>query len=149
MEKTEIYKTINKNPAFHLATVDGETPKVRGMLLYKATEDDGIIFHTGAFKDVYKQILANPNAELCFNDFNDNIQIRVFGRLEIVNDNSIKKEISEHPSRQFLKDWIAQGTMEDFYRDFIVLKLSEGTATIWTMATNFAPKEEIPLNGSS
>ncbi|MBE6072392.1 MAG: pyridoxamine 5'-phosphate oxidase family protein [Clostridium butyricum] len=66
MTKQEILESINKNPVFYLATIDGDKPKVRGMLLYKA-DDNGILFHTGASKDLYSQILKNPNAELCFN----------------------------------------------------------------------------------
>lgn len=44
MTKTEIIDLINKNPASHLATVDGTRPRVRGMLIYRADEQ-GIIFH--------------------------------------------------------------------------------------------------------
>jgi pyridoxamine 5'-phosphate oxidase len=142
MQKTEILEIINQNPAFHLATIDGNIPRVRGMLLYCADEN-GIIFHSAAFKDVYKQISANPNVELCFNDFKKNIQIRITGVLEIINDRKLKREISEHPSRVFLKDWISQGSMEDFYSNFIVFRLNKGKAVIWTMATNFDPKIEL------
>lgn len=59
MTKEEMFKIMNENMAFHLATsVDGQ-PHVRGMLLFRADEN-GIIFHTGKFKDLYEQLKKNP-----------------------------------------------------------------------------------------
>jgi len=46
MTKQEVFEAISKSPAFYLATLDGDQPRVRGMMLYKADEN-GIIFHTG------------------------------------------------------------------------------------------------------
>ena len=51
MNEKEMYDLMNANPAFHLATVEGEQPRVRGMLLFRADEN-GIIFHTASTKDV-------------------------------------------------------------------------------------------------
>ena len=144
MTRQDIIELINNNPAFHLATVDGDQPRVRGMLLYKA-DDSGIVFHSGTMKDVYKQIVNNPKVELCFNDFKRGIQLRVSGEMEIVDDNALKDEIFEHPTRGFLKPWRESGTLEDFYKSFVVFRLKGGKAITWTMATNFAPKEYIQL----
>lgn len=144
MTKQEVLDLINNNPAFHLATVEEDQPRVRGMLLYKADET-GIVFHSGTMKDVYQQITANPKVELCFNDFKGGIQVRVSGELEIVEDNNLKDEISAHPSRVFLKPWRENGDLQDFYKTFAVFRLKNGTATYWTMAKNFAPKEQIIL----
>lgn len=144
MDKKEILKLMNSNPAFFLATTEGNQPRVRGMLLYKADES-GIIFHTGTMKDVYKQIVNNKKVELCFNDFKEGIQVRVAGDLEIVNDNDLKDEICQHPSRSFLKPWRESGELEDFYNTFAVFILKNGIASTWTMENNFAPKEEIKL----
>ncbi len=144
MTGQEIFALMNSNPAFFLATVEGDQPRGRGMLLYKADEE-GIVFHTGTMKDVYKQIMNNPKVEVCFNDFGKGIQVRVHGSLELVDDNALKDEISKHPTRQFVKDWKESGALEDFYRTFVVFRLKNGLATIWTMETNFAPKEEVSL----
>jgi len=76
-----------KNPVFFLATVEDEEPRVRGMLLYKADEN-GIIFHTGTMKALYEQVLKNPKVELCFSG--DGTQVRVSGKLEIIEDNNIR-----------------------------------------------------------
>lgn len=64
MQKEQIYELMNNNVGFALATIDGDMPRVRFMMLYKAS-NDGIIFHSSAVKDVYKQIVKNPKAELC------------------------------------------------------------------------------------
>ncbi|OGC18622.1 pyridoxamine 5'-phosphate oxidase [candidate division WOR-1 bacterium RIFOXYC2_FULL_37_10] len=140
----EIFQLINANPAFHLATVEGDQPRCRGMFLYRA-DGNGIIFHSGSMKDVHKQIAKNPKVEMCFNDFKNGVQVRVAGTLEIVEDKVLKDEICEHPSRKFLKDWRESGTLDDFYNSFKVYRLKGGKAVSWTMETNFAPKVEIVL----
>ncbi|HBU70421.1 MAG TPA: pyridoxamine 5'-phosphate oxidase [Elusimicrobia bacterium] len=144
MNKTEILKLINENPAFHLATTEGDQPRCRGMFLYRADEN-GILFHSGTMKQLHGQILANPKVELCFNDFKNGVQVRVSGKLEIVEDNKLKDEICEHPTRKFLKPWRESGALENFYNTFMVYRLKGGKAVTWTMATNFAPKTEVTL----
>lgn len=142
MTREEVFQLMRSNPAFFLATVEGDQPRVRGMLLFSADET-GIIFHTGAMKDVYKQVIENPKVELCFNG--SGTQVRVSGELEIVDDNELKDEISEHPTRKFLKPWKESGQLSDFYNSFAVFRLKNGIATTWTIEKNFAPKDEIQL----
>lgn len=144
MDKNEIFNLMNQNPVFFLATTEGNQPRVRGMLLYKADES-GIIFHTGTMKDLYSQVTKNNKAELCFYNPNKGIQIRVRGELEIVDDNNLKDEIVRHPSRQFLKPWRDQLDVQTFYNQFVVFRLKNGIAVKWTMQDNFAPKKEIHL----
>lgn len=144
MTKNEIFNLMTSNPAFFLATVEGNQPRVRGMLLYKADEN-GIIFHTGTMKNVYRQIMDNPKVELCFNDFKLGMQVRISGELQLINDNNLKDEICDHPSRTFLKPWRESGELKDFYGAFAVFSLKNGVASIWTIEKNFAPKDEIHL----
>lgn len=144
MNKQDIIALMNRNPAFHLATVENDQPRVRGMLLYRADEN-GILFHTACSKDVYKQISQNPKVELCFNDFSQQIQLRVCGTLEIVNDRALQDEIMNHPSRGFLRAWQESGEFQDIYNNLAVFRLKNGLAYTWTMAKNFAPKEYINL----
>ena len=82
MNKTEILEFLNANPTCYLATVEGDKPHVRAMGLFRADEN-GIIIETGTFKDVYKQMVANPNVELCVFSAKDDIQIRVSGAVEL------------------------------------------------------------------
>ncbi|MGI6086065.1 MAG: pyridoxamine 5'-phosphate oxidase family protein [Acetivibrionales bacterium] len=142
MTKNEVFEAITKNPVFYLATVEDDQPRVRAMLLYRADES-GIIFHTATAKDVYKQICKNNKAELCFSC--NGTQIRISGALELIDDKSFKDEIVEHPTRAFLKAWKEQGAFKNFYEDIAVFRLEYGTACIWTMDKNFAPKEKVQL----
>ena len=140
MNKSEIFNFLNANPVFHLATVEGDKPHVRGLLLYKADEN-GIIFHTGKMKDLHKQLTKNPHVELCFNNgnFENLIQIRVSGTVELVENLELKKEIVQ--KREFLKPWVDQMG----YEFLAVYRMKNGMATIWTMKTNFLPKEFLEL----
>ena len=138
MNKAEILEFIKSNPACHLATVDGNQPRVRGMLMYRADED-GILFHTGGFKDICKQLQQNPNVELCFNSADKGKQVRVSGTAEFIEDKSLKEEIVHE--RSFLKPFVEkQG-----YDMLKVFRIHSCTATVWTMDTNFEPKEYIRL----
>src|SRR5574344_1273041 len=106
MTEQEMYDLMNKSVAFHLATVEGDQPRVRGMMLFRADENR-IIFHTTSTKDVYKQIMENRKAELCFNA--GGTKLRVTGILESVHDDKLKEEIFNHPSRKFLQAWKDNG----------------------------------------
>jgi uncharacterized pyridoxamine 5'-phosphate oxidase family protein len=140
MNKKEIFGFLNANPAFHLATVEGGKPHVRGMYLYRADEN-GILFHTGKMKDLHRQLSGNPHVEMSFNNgkFDDLIQVRVSGTVELVEDLELKKEIVE--KRPFLKPWVEQSG----YDPLAVYCLKNGKATIWTFKTNIAPKEFVDL----
>jgi len=121
-----------------LATLEGNRPHVRGILLYRA-DDEGIIIHPGKMKDLYKQLCDNSEAEFCFNDFQSNIQIRVSGQLELEDNQELKEEIVGQ--RDFLKPWV-----EQFGYEFLaIFRMTKGKACVWTMETNFAPKEYIEL----
>ena len=48
---------------FFLATVDGDQPKVRPLGAHFEM-DDKVLFGVGDFKDVYKQLVANPKVEI-------------------------------------------------------------------------------------
>lgn len=140
MNKKEILQFINTNPIFHLATVEGDTPHVRGMLLYRADEK-GIIFNTGKIKDLYRQLSANPKVELCFSNgiFENLIQVRITGTVEPLEDLDLKKEIVG--KRDFLKPWVDKVG----YEQLAVYALRNGVATVWTMATNIEPKKFVKL----
>lgn len=138
MSKEEIFQQLNSHPAFHVATVEGDQPHTRAVLLYRADEN-GIVFHTARGKD----LLKNPKAEFCFGC--EGVQIRISGELTIIDDNYLKEEIVNHPTRAFLKAWTTNSELSDFYNSLQVLCMKHGKATTWTLDTNFAPKEYIQL----
>jgi pyridoxamine 5'-phosphate oxidase len=138
MTKSEILALINANLACHLATVEGNAPHVRGILLYRADEN-GLVFHTGNTKDLYHQLTRNPKVEFCFNDYQKGIQVRVSGSVELVDDMALKKEIVA--KRDFLKPWVEQQGWDML----VVYRMKKGKATTWTMQTNFDPKTYVEL----
>jgi len=138
MNRQGIIEFLNKNPMCCLATEEGKKPRVRGMMIYRA-DSDGIIFHTGTSKDLYKQITKNANVELCFYNLEKGIQVRVEGKAVENKDAGLKKEIIE--ARPFMKPWLEQYGEEVL----AVFAVKNPVAVIWTMETNFTPKEYIPL----
>jgi pyridoxamine 5'-phosphate oxidase len=134
----EMYNLMNANPAFHLATVEGDQPRVRGMLLFRVDEN-GIIFHTASTKDVFAQIKANPKAEMCF--CGDGVQIRVTGVLEQVFDEQLREEIFAHPTRKFLQAWKENG-IDNLLQIF---RMKNCQAVTWTMETNFCEKTPVMI----
>jgi pyridoxamine 5'-phosphate oxidase len=140
MNSSEVLAFLNANPVFHLATLDGDKPRVRGMLLYKADEK-GIIFHTGKMRDLHNQLTANPHVELAFNNGSDEdlIQVRISGAVELVEDLDLKKEIVQN--RVFLKPFVDQAG----YEPLAVYCIKKGTASIWRMRANLAPKELVEV----
>ena len=103
------------------------------------------MFHTGVFKDLYRQIIENPSVEICFNDFKKGIQVRVTGSLDIIEDKKLKDEILNSPSRGFLRKWVENGDMNDYYNDLAVFNLKNGKAVTWSMEENFSEKKIIEL----
>lgn len=141
MTKQEIFEKLKAHPVFQVATIDGDQPRVRTVLLYRADEN-GIIFHTAAIKDLFKQVKKNNKAELCF--VCDGLQIRISGTLDIVQDDALKDEIVASPSRAFMKPWL-QDQLQDYHTAMQVFNMKHGIATTWTFQTNFAEKEYIEL----
>lgn len=131
MDKKEMLALIKKCGFGNLATVDGNKARVRGMEVYRADEK-GIMFYSNKTKDVYKQIAKNPEVEVCF--FAEGTQLRVSGRLEIVEDLKVKKELVE--AKPFLKPAVAQGG----YDPIAVFRLAKGKATTWSMQTMMEAK---------
>ena len=80
---------------FYLATVKGDQPKNRPFA-YHYLEDGRIYFLVGTFKEVYKQILANPKVEIAAYD-GDKF-LRYYGTAKIVKkDNIVQKAFDELP----------------------------------------------------
>ncbi len=124
MNKAEMYAFITKNPMGYMATVDGNKPHVRGMGCFRADEN-GIIYFTSYPKNVCKQLLANPETEVCY--FADGTQLRVSGRVEELKDNTLKQAIvDKYP---FLKP-----NIEKFGLDHMaVFRLKPVEASTWSM----------------
>ena len=130
MTSAEILKFLNAHPACHLATLENGKPRVRGMLMYRADEQ-GLLFHTGIGKALAKQVPNGAPAEACFNS--PELQVRVSGTAQIVDDLELKKEIVA--ARPFMQPWVAQHG----YDLLVVFRIVQCEAATWTMAANFEP----------
>jgi uncharacterized pyridoxamine 5'-phosphate oxidase family protein len=72
----EVYDFLKKCNIYYLATVDGDKPRVRPFGTYHIY-DGKFYIQTGKSKDVSKQILANPNVEICAFDGGSATWIRI------------------------------------------------------------------------
>ena len=59
-----VYDFIKKCGTYYLATVDGDKARVRPFGTIDIF-DGGLYIQTGKVKDVAKQMMANPNVEIC------------------------------------------------------------------------------------
>jgi pyridoxamine 5'-phosphate oxidase len=137
MDKHQMLEFLNSNPAFQLATIEGNIPHVRTLMLHKA-DDTGIYFMVGKFKDVYRQLSLNPHVELCFHT--DNFQVRISGQVESLDkDLELKKEILS--ARPFMKPWIDQVG----FKHMAVFRVKHAVATTWSLETEMQPKTFLDL----
>jgi pyridoxamine 5'-phosphate oxidase len=138
MNKAEIMAFVKATPICFLATAEGSKPHVRALGLYRADEN-GIILQSDKRKDLHKQLVKNPEAEICFCDLKNFIEVRVSGRIEIVEDLALKKEIVE--ARPYVKPVVEQMG----YDPIAVYRLKNGKATFWSIKEPLTPKAYVDL----
>ena len=132
MDKKEVLEFIKANPTCHLATIEGDAARVRALRIYKVDED-GIVIQTWKDKDVGKQLDQNPKVELCFNNYDAGIQVRVRGELKPIEDAAaIEQVLVERPN---LKQFVEAG------HELVLYCLKKGLSHTWTMPKNFDPKD--------
>ena len=73
-----IFKFLKEAGTYYLATVDGDSARVRPLGTIDLFEGK-LYIQTGKSKDVSKQIAVNPNVEICA--FKDGSWLRVSGKL--------------------------------------------------------------------
>lgn len=134
MIRSDIIQFANKNPVFFLATTNGEKPFVRALMLLKADEK-GIFFSTWQHKDLYRQLLDNPQVELCFYDAQQGRQVRIQGRVErIESADEVKAVLAKF---RFLRRQIEKAGREALN----IFCLKNGDATTWSINAPFEPKQ--------
>lgn len=95
MNRVEILHFINQNPVCSVATSNNNIPSVRFMRIIRA-DDEGIVFNTKRFKNSFDDLTTNPRVELCFYNPAEDIQIRVWGTVQQIEDQSLKEQIVEN-----------------------------------------------------
>jgi len=138
MYASEIFDFMRANPGCHLATTEGDQPRVRGMLLYRVDEQ-GMVFHTGTTKALWRQILSNPKVEVAFLDPQTHHQVRVEGLAEPVSDEALKAQIvRERPALQPIVDALGLERIG-------VFRVKPLRAAQWSLETNLQRTRWIPL----
>jgi uncharacterized pyridoxamine 5'-phosphate oxidase family protein len=140
MNKQQIFEFLKENGVAAIATTDGTRPYVRAVWTVKADEK-GILFHTSKMKNMFTQLMENHNAEMCFINNDKSVQVRVSGKVRLIEDDAIKNDIVA--KRPFLKEIEKQQGSLDFLAVFL---LEHCIATVWTMESILAPKEYIKLS---
>ena len=96
----EVYEFLKNCGTYYLATVDGDQPRVRPFGTVDIFEGK-LYIQTGKVKDVSKQLLKNPKAEICA--FANGTWVRVAG--ELIPDERIEAKqhmLDAYPSLQGL-----------------------------------------------
>jgi pyridoxamine 5'-phosphate oxidase len=124
VDKKEILAFITANPTAFMATAEGNKPHVRAMGTYRADEN-GIIFSMQSPKDVYKQLIKNPETEICY--YANGVQVRVSGQMQQITDMALKKEVLE--KRPFYKP----GVEKEGWDYVGVFKVKNAKATVLDM----------------
>jgi pyridoxamine 5'-phosphate oxidase len=101
VDRKEILAFINAHPDSYFATIDGSRPRVRPIGTFRADEN-GLIYAFQSDKDVYKQLVRNPEVEICY--CAEGTTVRISGRVQESKDLALKKQILE--KRQFYKPGI-------------------------------------------
>lgn len=107
MEQTpieEIQAFLKDAQVYYLATVEGDQPRVRPFGTAEIFEGK-LYIQTGKKKDIFKQLEANPKAEVCA--FKNGTWLRVAGKL--MHDDRREPEIDMLDKNPSLKNMYAAG----------------------------------------
>ena len=115
---------------YYLATVENNKPKVRPFGTIEIFEDK-LYIQTGKSKNVYKQILDNPNVELCA--FKDGKWIRLSG--ELVPDDRVeakKDMLDKNPSLRGMYNENDDNTIVLYFKNAkaVISSFTEGERVI-------------------
>jgi len=138
MDIEECIRFANENPVAWVATTSGDQPRVRPLQMWFA-DMTGFYFQTLMMKDIYREITKNPRVELGFWKPGEGggTVLRVAGPVEWVDDPALKRRSFEE--RPFLADLGLTAESPEL----VLFRLRKGEAYVWTVATNFAPKQKI------
>ena len=126
---------MKANPVFHLATVDGTQARVRpfGFIMIR---NKALYFCTNKTKDVYRQLVKNPDIEISGMGSN-NTWLRVRGRIAV--DDSRDAKVQAFAEAPNLLRIYPKGADDQI---FVTFYFTEAQATLYSFAE--APKN-LPL----
>ncbi len=136
MLSKEMMDFADQNKVCTLATVEGDQPRARMMMLHSCDEK-GFTFSTATTRDVYRQLKAHPKVEVCFYEMKRNKMLRAAGRVEFFEDHEIKEEVvKESPCLEPLVRAATNPILTSF-------RIRHGKARFWTIENNLKKAEEI------
>ena len=98
----EVWQFLKECGTYYLATVDGDEPRVRPFGTAEIFEDK-LYIQTGKKKACYRELIKNPNAEICC--FKDGKWLRVRGKLIPDDRIEAKKDmLDKNPSLRVMYD---------------------------------------------
>jgi len=138
MNLQDCVRFANENTLCHIATTEGDQPRVRIFGFWFADET-GFYFQTSTVKETPHQLMKNPKTEVCFYHHEGMIgtMLRIAGEVEFVDDPKLRERA--FIDRPFLKGF---GLSVDSPA-LVIFRLAHGKAHFWTMENNLKPKEII------
>ena len=136
MNFQDYIKFANAHPVCHIATTEGNQPRVRVLQMWFA-DDKGFYFQTETTKSIYKQLKANNRVEICFYapGWDLGTVMRVAGKVEFIDDSAHKNKVLT--DRPFLTGMGIKGPDDPL---LAIIRVHSGEAYFWTVANNM--KEE-------
>lgn len=142
MDLQECITFANENPICYMATIDGDQPRVRALLQFKA-DDSGFYYLILSMKQVFDQLKKNPKAEICYfnnaSELADSKSMRITGKLELLDDDQLREE--GYKDRAFLER-ISGRSLKQYIE---VFRLSTGEAVFWTLKDAGGERDITPL----
>ena len=111
----EVLQFLTDNHVFYLATMDGDTPKVRP-LGFVMEYDGKLCFSTNNKKNMYKQLISNPKFEICVASESGE-WLRLSGKATFCTNKQVKQAALD--TAPFLKNMysVEDSIFEIFYAD--------------------------------
>jgi uncharacterized pyridoxamine 5'-phosphate oxidase family protein len=109
------FEYLKENKIFHLATVDGQKARVRpfGFVM---SRNKKIYFCTNNTKEVYKQMVKNPDVEISAMSADGSTWLRLSGKAVV--DNSRETKVQAFSEAPFLLTLYPKGADDETYVTF-------------------------------
>lgn len=103
MERDHLLALLRTTGTGFLATVEQGHPRVRAVQLVEASPDQ-VLYYTHRHKPLCQQLQADPEVEVCFWSISERTQVRIHGRVELLDDDTARQELLDKAPRA--RQWI-------------------------------------------
>ncbi len=142
MNIADCIKFATENPICSVATVEGDQPRVRIFMMWRADET-GFYLCSGMPKPVCHQMKTNPKVELCFykpgqDPMAPGAMMRVAGSVEWVDDLELRTQLLEE--WPFLKQMGVTGPEDPM---LALVRIGSGEIRYWTSSPDMRESVEV------